>query len=355
MPIRFACTRCRQALQISSRKAGTAIQCPKCQTTLTVPAPSAEANRPANPAAKTTVKPATPATRTTTPTPTKPSAVRQEAKPTIRTGPKPDEPAVSSLHIEISPDDVRPAKLEPDFASLIVFDDVPAALDAPTPASTAGASGAAAGLPRAPAAGAVPFDPRLVAVSRNVLYAQAILIAAVGLLSFAIGYFAGRGVRQPSPEEILANQQPVEVEGDVAYGTERGVSHDVGAVVIAVPHGRAPGQKFAINGLKPGDPLEADGGVNLAIQAVESEGGAYVRADENGEFLMRVRPGKYWIVAISAASARPAGMLPTIHDVKTLGRYFENAADLLADRRYQLSEKQLPDDAPLEITLTARH
>lgn len=338
MPIRFACTQCRQALQIASRKAGTIIKCPKCQAVLTVPAagsPSRVATQP-------------PAAAPKAPVP------QREAQPSVEAPKQRDAPSFSSLHIEVAPEDVRPAKLEPDFTSVIVFDDVPAALTTPAANYPVTPPSSTPTAPRSPATNTVPFDPRLVAVSRTVLYAQAILIAAVAMLSFAIGYYAGRGVRQPSPEELLANQQPVLIEGDVVFQDNGSDVPDAGAVIIAVPHGRAPGQKFAIDGLKPGDPLGPEGGVNLAIQAVESEGGAYARADENGQFRLNVRPGKYWIVAISSASKRPAGMLPTIHDVKTLGHYFDNAVNLLGDHRYQLSEKQLPEDAPLEIALDAK-
>jgi hypothetical protein len=260
-----------------------------------------------------------------------------------------DNPSFSSLNIELTREDFRPAKLEPDFTSVIVFDDVPAMLNAPAVSPKPMVE-----VRPEPAPAAVSFDPRLVAVSRTVLYAQAILIAAVAIFSFSIGYFAGRGAGQPTPNEIMANRQPVPIEGDVVYRADGGDSPDVGAVVIAIPHGPAPGQKFAINGLRPGDPLGPEDAVNLAIKAVESEGGAYVRADQNGQFRMNVRPGKYWVLAISATSTRPAGALPTIHDVKTLGRYFENAVDLLTDRRYQLAEVQLPEEAPLEIALDAK-
>jgi hypothetical protein len=350
MPIRFACTSCRQALQISSRKAGTRIQCPKCQTELTVPAAEREAGNAANPVAKAAPKPTVaPERKATAAPPSKAQPAPTETTPATKTETKRDNPSISSLNIELTREDVRPAKLEPDFKSIIVFDDVPAMLNTPVVSAAP-----ALEVRPEPAPAAVPFDPRLVAVSRTVLYAQAILIAAVAILSFSLGYFAGRGAGQPTPEELMANAQPVLVEGDVVYQTNGGDSPDTGAVVIAVPHSRAPGQKFSIQGLKPADPLGPDGAVNPAIQAVETEGGAYVRADQNGQFRMNIRPGKYWVLAISAASARPAGMLPTIHDVKTLGRYFENAADLLADRRYQLAEVQLPQDAPLEIALDAK-
>ncbi|MGL4420601.1 MAG: hypothetical protein ACRCZF_08045 [Gemmataceae bacterium] len=42
MPIRFRCRNCRTTLSIATRKAGTEIQCPQCQSMVTVPNRSAE-------------------------------------------------------------------------------------------------------------------------------------------------------------------------------------------------------------------------------------------------------------------------------------------------------------------------
>src|SRR5687768_9901740 len=40
MPIRFACPHCQQKLSVSSRKAGTTADCPRCKRSIAIPAPS---------------------------------------------------------------------------------------------------------------------------------------------------------------------------------------------------------------------------------------------------------------------------------------------------------------------------
>ena len=341
MPIRFACTNCRQALAIAARKVGSKVKCPKCQTELTVPA----AERPVTVAAK--VAPAKRA-NVETKAPPASTAAAPEAPTSSAKQPVEGTPSFSSLTIDVA------APLKPSFSGL-VFDDVKAALD--TPPMTTAAEPTWASLAdtrsRSPElSDRAAVDRSLVAVSRTVLYGQAILIVVVAIAGFSIGYLSGRGPRQLTPEELAANQQPVAVIGEVLYRTDAGAdAPDLNAVVIAVSRDASPGQKFSIAGLRPSDPPAADGAANLSVQAIESEGGGYSRADVGGQFRINVRPGKYWLLVISANAARPAGVLPTTRDVRTLGRYFDVAADLLADRRYALVEQQLPSEDPLEFAL----
>ncbi len=342
MSIRFACTNCRQALGIAARKAGSTVRCPKCQTEQTVP----------------TMEP--PAAIVHSVAPLQQADVeKQSAQATSSAAPKvairpsvEGSPSFSSLTIEIA------TPIKPSFSGL-VFDEVGAALDTPP----ARAAAAATTLARTSEThnrslegrNQLPVDRSLVAIPRKVLYAQAILIAVVAVAAFSIGYLSGRGPRQPTPEELAAREQPVAVIGDVLYRNAAGEdAPDAGAVVIAVAHDAGPGQKFAIAGLRPTDPTVHEGEANLAVQAIESAGGGFSRADVGGQFRMHVRPGKYLMLVISANVARPAGVLPTTRDVRTLGRYFHGAADLLADRRYTLVEQQLPSDEQLEFALDAK-
>ena len=339
MSIRFACTNCLQALAIATRKAGSKVNCPKCQTELTVPNAEASAALSAKVATGKQVN----AEKKTAPAPIAPP-VAPPPPPAKQSAER--KPSFSSLTIEVT------APLKPSFSGLI-FDDVKAALESPPmPAPAATPSPSIAIRNDSVAHPQVTVDRSLVAVSRTVLYAQAILIAAVAIAAFGIGYLSGRGPRQLTPEELAANEQPVAVIGEVLFRTDDGAdAPDLNAVVIAVSHDAPPGQKFSIAGLRPSDPPAADGAANLSVQAIESEGGGYSRADVGGQFRINVRPGKYWLLVISANAARPAGVLPTTRDVRTLGRYFDGAADLLADRRYVLVEQQLPSEEPLEFAM----
>jgi hypothetical protein len=177
MPIRFACTNCRQSLAIATRKAGTQVVCPKCQANLLVP----------------TEKPLAPPIITR-----KAVEVPQSVQQTVE-----QIPSFSSLNLEVEP---LPAKQfdEPNYAELVGFDDVSAVVEAPPI------------LHVPPIEYEVPSQRRslaskgsLVTVSRKVLYAQAILIVVVALVSFGIGYLAGAGSSQPVNDEVPVSPREV--------------------------------------------------------------------------------------------------------------------------------------------------
>jgi hypothetical protein len=197
----------------------------------------------------------------------------------------------------------------------------------------------------------VVVDPSLVAVPRGMLYAQAVVLVLLALTAFVLGYWTGRAVSPPAEEVLAALTQPMSIEGDLVYRAADGADlPDAGAIVIAVPHERAPRDRLPIEGLRPQDRLEDDQ-MNPAILALENEGGAYARVAATGQFVLTARPGRYWLLAVSANATRGEGTLPRVRDVSLLGKYFEQSANLLENRRYRLVEVKLPDDAPLELAL----
>ena len=176
MPIRFACTNCRQPLAIATRKAGTQVVCPKCQANLLVP----------------TEKPPAP-----------PVVNREEREEPHFRQTVEQIPSFSSLNLEVEP---LPAKQfdEPNYAELVGFDDVSAVVEAPPI------------LHAPPIEYEEPSQRRglaskgsLVTVSRNVLYAQAILIVVVALVSFWIGYLSGVGSSQRVNDEVPVRPREV--------------------------------------------------------------------------------------------------------------------------------------------------
>ena len=49
MPIKFRCPKCRQAYSIASKKAGTSLQCPKCEAKMRIPAIEPKADKKSSP------------------------------------------------------------------------------------------------------------------------------------------------------------------------------------------------------------------------------------------------------------------------------------------------------------------
>jgi hypothetical protein len=307
MPVRFFCPICQQLLSVASRKVGSKVNCPKCQFSIVVPA--------GTPAGQSV-----PQASKTQPPARKPPEPRPQSKP--------KEPATSALWLSDS----------------IVFDDIPAALESKPMAQPVAPPAADKQTPRQP-----PGDRHFVAVSRRMLHIQAVIILLISLAALAAGYYIGRGARGPSTAK--ASPDPVAVQGHVSYQAESSpLLPDAQAVVIVFPQGGTPADKIPIAGLRPDDPPPAAD--NNSLKAVESSDGVYRRADDQGQFELRLPPGVYKVLVISKHAQRPPGAQPNPEDVLGLGGYFQSAVDLIGPYRYEYSERRLPDEAPLEFTWT---
>jgi hypothetical protein len=300
MQVRFSCPACQQLLGVNRRKIGSRVTCPRCQSQVLVPDPDAASQ--AAPSASEIFEAALPVQQTAR----KAGAAEQQL----------------------------PGRPLPD---IIVYDDIAAVL------GSAPVVAAAASKPD----GEPEIDRRFVAVSRRVLYLQAGLIVVVSLFAFAAGYFSGRGAR--SPEVPLAALKPVAIQGRVSYQAEGNpLLGDSQAVVVVFPKGSRLVDKIPVDRLRPDDPPPAEN--DNTLRAIEASNGIYLRADEQGQFEFRVRPGVYQVLVISKHLRRPPGTEPKSKDLIALGGYFQSAPDLLGSYRYDYSERRLPEEAPLNYT-----
>jgi hypothetical protein len=201
--------------------------------------------------------------------------------------------------------------------------------------------------PRAEQAQSGPaVDRRLVAVSRRVLYLQALLLGAISLAALAAGYTMGRSGRA---EKTRAPAEPVAVQGQVVYQAAGAQPlPDAQAVVIAFPKGVIPSDKIPTAGLRPDDP--PPGSATGPLEAVEASEGVYRRADERGQFEFRVRPGVYQVLVISKHQQRPPGTPVSPEDLLVLDDYFAPSAELIGPYRYEYSERRLPAEGPFVYT-----
>lgn len=344
MPIRFACPQCRQKLSISSRKAGTMADCPRCKSSIQIPQPTEptqpQRERPPRPVAgavdriveKAADKPLAQPVAT-------PAAHDAEAHAAAITWMEPsfsahappsansDEAAVPSAPLHID-DDPPPA--EPTFE----YDD-------------GGALELVYDTSDAPSVELAPQPPDLIAVPRWIIYLQGGLLAVVALASFSIGVIAGSTFSsgERGPREPVA----CTLEGTINYASGNRNLADAGAVVAVIPRGRQrPDEKAPAIGLRPEDtePDENDRGIAILREI----GGAYARTDDRGRFQVRLPDrGKYLVLVISGSRRLKSLDEISTKDLVELAPFFDNAADLLGRQRYQLTPEVVRGDRRLDV------
>jgi hypothetical protein len=342
MPIRFACPHCQQKLSVSSRKAGTSADCPRCKKKLAIPTPPPEPERKPTPAPKP--PPSVPLPSVTVAPKAQP-ADRIPA-PEVRFVPPPEaavaaeEPAAESAIAVAEPPPEMVAEAEPPQAEEAIWTPDPAGYEgmelvydtteSSVPSRTVGSE-----------------HTELVAIPRYVLYLQGGLIGVVALVAFAIGMLAGGAILTQPPAPLEA--QACVIRGSVTYASGPRQLPDEGAVIALLPQtGAKPDEKAPVAGLRPDDPTPGETHRGIAI--LSSLGGGYTRADANGRFELEVPDrGRYLVLVVSSRSLlRSVEEIPTA-DIFKLGPYFDNAADLLGNHRYQLKEESIRGDRDFDV------
>lgn len=323
MPIRFSCPHCRQKLSVSSRKAGTAAECPRCHRSLTIPPPDEELKQDGPPAAARSEESASePATGSVL---VAKAMTVADASAAALDGPEPREITVALHDSPRRPD----AAVDHDAQA---FGRIELVLD----------KADARPIPAAP-----PRSLDMIAVPRYVLYVQAGLIAVVALLAFAIGVLAGSSLLGPPAAPAAA--QACVISGNVTYASGPRHLPDAGAVIAVIPQTpNRPDDKAPTLGLRPDDPTPDAGHKGIAV--LRELGGGYARADASGQFQVRVPArGRYLVLVVSHERRdRGAGEIPAA-DLLQLGPFFDDAANLLADRRYQLQVESVRGDRQLSV------
>lgn len=187
----------------------------------------------------------------------------------------------------------------------------------------------------------------LVAIPRYVLYLQGGLLAVVALVAFAIGMLAGGAILTQPPAPAAA--QAVLIQGSVTYASGPRQLPDEGAVIAIIPQTQSkPDEKAPVAGLRPDDPTPGDTHRGIAI--LRDLGGAYARADANGRFQVQLPDrGRYLVLVVSSHSqVRSIEEIQT-GDILKLGPFFDNAADLLGNHRYQLTQKYIDSDEEMNV------
>jgi phage FluMu protein Com len=195
-------------------------------------------------------------------------------------------------------------------------------------------------------------DREKVAVPRWVLYTQGALLGAVALGAFTFGWLFG-AITSRSGAPVAQHDTPHIVKGALTYDDgNAGEQPDAGSVVILVPDVKiSHNEKIAVTGLRPDDPWRV-GESNSSLQQIAALDGAYARTDTDGRFSLQVpRRGTYFMLIISGNATRSGSQILNRQDLAEIGRYFTPATDLIGDRRYEWTRKQIDDDVTVDRRL----
>jgi phage FluMu protein Com len=343
MPIRFRCKRCYQMLGIASRKAGAEIACPKCGFSQTVPSEEAAAAAlamdqfgrgqvVAESASDLVVYDDAP-TAIETPRP------RREPSPA---------PAASS--------DTRTAEAGSKEKRRSSGGGKPTATGQTSdrdrgPAQPAPTTPAAPEPEDSPVEGA-PVPRGMILFPRRTFYVQGVLFLVLAGVSFAAGYFMGRGDARLKLQEAQEELSKVRVlvEGTLVYqpGPNQ-VEPDERAVVMALPLDKFPEKKLTIQGIRPSDREPPPS--HPTVRQIRELGGTYARADEEGTFDMIVPDkGTYRVLVISAHARRPKESDIHEPDLEQLGKYFTQPDVLIGRHKYRFTEEEIDSGFnPIEI------
>ncbi|MEK6249221.1 MAG: hypothetical protein N2C12_13650 [Planctomycetales bacterium] len=280
MPIRFACENCQELLTVSDQTAGQQMRCPKCTARLSVPNVSV---------------PSVPVPNND------PQSVGQN-----RATEKPATPGSAS--------------------PLVVYDTEFRYEDESVRTKP------------------VDYDPRLVAISRKVIYLQAGLLVALTMGAALVGYMAGSTVHDPADAQT-ATRQRVLIQGEVKWVGFTGPLADSGAVVLVLPSRSLVEKKIAGGRLAPDRPLPASD--DKTIEMIEDWGGYYTRTNTAGQFELFVRPGDYNVLVVSHRSKRRAGQRPSRDDIAELGEYVSAPLEIIGPYRYAWQHRRFDRDSQL--------
>ncbi len=306
MPIRFRCKRCHQVLGITSRKAGSAIECPKCGFGQIVPSEEAAAAAMA-------------------------LSGRSNGPPVID----------ADDDLTVYDDAPEPVEVVAKRQPLTAPSSAPVPPVAPPPVGASREANSSAGR-----VSAVPGG--MILLPRRALFVQGWLVVCLAIVFFGAGYFIGRGTAKL--ELILEHEAAIKertlIEGQLVYRPEPlRVAGDENAVVVALPANTAPQSPIAIHGIRPQDPQPPESLHSLRL--LHELGAAYARTDAEGRFDMIVPDqGEYYVLIISRNAGRPPGTDPDEADLLEIGRYFTMPERLISRFKYRWARSAIHGGLP---------
>ncbi|MDP7017471.1 MAG: hypothetical protein QGG36_16820 [Pirellulaceae bacterium] len=192
-------------------------------------------------------------------------------------------------------------------------------------------------------------DPTKVAVPRNVIYMQGVLLAAVGLVCLVLGILIGQMTGGRSTAQ--AAPTPCTISGSVTFeGSSGDPFPDIGCVVIALPKGRKPERNSKPEFDQIGPTAAVPDRRDPPIATIISLGGDYARADANGQFKLDLPDsGQYYLLVVSSNAERGEGDELQKPHLAQMGDYFNFDNGLLYGRKYEWRNLAIRKDRSMQI------
>jgi len=201
------------------------------------------------------------------------------------------------------------------------------------------------GKPEPPAVGK-PVPRGMILFPRRAYYVQGLLFLILAAASFGSGYFIGRGDATLEKQIALeqSSKQSVLLEGRLVYNPGTGqITGDHNAVILALPElprEELPAGKLPIDGIRPQDPPPPQ--TQRSVRMINELGGAYARANLEGNFFMQVPDqGKYYLLIISRNTERPQGTEIDELDLADMKKYFKLAEHLVGRYKYRWELREI--------------
>ena len=387
MPIRFFCLECKQPLQITQRKVGTTINCPRCQAAVVVPkkstlpkpvakvetsqVPKTELEPAANPAPLPAKAPAKlppnipppvdeeeeyeddedeglisefvvydqeededssiamttpPELQLPTPAPSVPVPPTSSASPPV------DRPPVQTVAVAVEKGG-KPAHKVPVAQSIGVagLKDAPESKPATVKETPTKSAETMEDVPDG-----------MVVVSRARLYVQSVMLLVVAVGGYGAGYLAGYGDSLP-PEMAEASvlSKGCLLDGRLVYMARPGeFEPDAGSLVVAFPAGAQPDAKLLGRTLRP--TLAAAALDPFTLSELDKLGAKAMLVDKQGHFILTLpERGDYHLLFVSRATERIPGKSLSPDDINTLQRYVDDPHLMLEQNKFFLQKLTL--------------
>ncbi len=171
-----------------------------------------------------------------------------------------------------------------------------------------------------------------IVLPRWIVYFQAALLGVIATTFFIFGLMVGSLTSGIEPDELAKFE--CQISGTVEYPTDDGMQPDEGAVVLFLPKNVRPDQPSAGSLVSPAGFQALD---NLGIDNLHALGGAIVRADQNGDFKVKVDAagGKgvdYFLLVVSRHVANDNGLALTKQQLAGINSFFIPAERVVDDQ-----------------------